>query len=217
MTEQTGAKHSRRQTDGADPVSGGEERPRRKKCAERTRKEILNAAARRFAYTGYASVTLKDIAADAGVTAALVVRYFGSKHDLFRAIIRGSSTNRVDNDLSGPLDTLGYRLAESAVARWLTPELVFPPIAALRSLDLEDAKSLLSTEIERRFTDPLAAVLPGPNPQVRAKVIVSQILGFGLFALGTLFEPEGGLAGAEDIEEITRVFGAALQACITPE
>lgn len=198
-------------------MSGGEGRPHRKKSAERTRQEILGAAARRFAHAGYDSVTLKEIAADAGVTAALVVRYFGSKHDLFRAIVRGTPANRADDVLAGPLDTLGHRLAESTVARWLTPERVFPPIAALRSLDLEDAKSLLSTEIESRFTGPLAAVLPGPDAKVRAKVIGSQILALGLFALGTLFEPEGGSAGAEEIDEITRLFGAAIQACITSE
>lgn len=215
-TEQTRAEHSRRRTDIADPKSGVEVGPRRKRSAERTRQEILRAAARRFALAGYASATLKEIAADAGVTAALVVRYFGSKHDLFRAIMHESSTDRVDELLTGPLDTLGRRLADSMVASWLTPELIFPPIAALRSLDLEDAKSLFYTEVDSRFTDPLAAVLPGPHPHVRARVIVSQILAFGLFALEAIFEPEVGPASVENIDEIARLFGAAIQVCITP-
>lgn len=213
-SQQTKARPFPRQIDGGDARSSTEIRPLRKKCAERTRREILRAAAWRFARAGYTSVTLKDIAADAGVTAALIVRYFGSKHELFQAIVRDSSPVRVDEVLIGPLDTLGRRLAESVVANWLTPELILSPIAALRSLDLEDAKVLLSTELECRFTSPLAAVLPGPNPHVRAKVIVAQMLAMLAFVLGALFEPDGGLAGDENLEEITRLHGLAFQACI---
>lgn len=216
MTEQTTAKGSRH-TERAGARPGVEAPPRRKRCAERTQREILNAAAWRFARAGYASVTLKEIAADAGVTAALVVRYFGSKHDLFRAVVSDSSPARVDEVLVGTLDTLGHRLAGYTVGGWLNPEEVLAPIAALRSLDVEDAKSLLSSTLESRFTNPLAAVLPGPSPQVRAKVIVSLMLAQLMFALGALFEPEGGLAGADNIDEITRLYGLAIQACITVE
>lgn len=143
------------------------------------------------------------------------MRYFGSKLDLFRSVLRESSSARVDELLAGPQETLGLRLAENQVATWLTPELIYPPVAALRSLDVQDAKSLLYTEIDRRFTDPLTAVLPGPNPEVRAKVMVSQMLSLGLFALGALFDPDGQPPSTDDIDEITRLFGAALQACIS--
>src|SRR5262249_29725200 len=44
---------------------------------------ILEAARRRFATDGYERTTLRTIAADVGVDAALVSRYFGSKQDLF--------------------------------------------------------------------------------------------------------------------------------------
>ena len=43
----------------------------------------MAAARRRFATDGYAPTTLRAIAADVGVDAALVSRYFGSKEDLF--------------------------------------------------------------------------------------------------------------------------------------
>ncbi|WP_319458274.1 TetR/AcrR family transcriptional regulator [Mycobacterium sp. RTGN3] len=215
-TEQAGTTQSRRQPDTADPPSVGSARPRRRRCARRTREEILAAAARRFASGGYATVTLKEIAADAGVTAALVVRYFGSKVELFRAVLRESSPSRVGDDvLAGPTETLGLRLAKFQVETWLTPELVAAPIAALRSLDVGDARSVLSTEIDRRFTEPLTAVLSGPNPQVRAKVMVSQMIAIGLFAFGLLLDPDGPKPSAEEIDEITRMFGAALQASIT--
>ena len=56
------------------------ERPRN---AAQTRADILDAARRRFATDGYEPTTLRTIAADVGVDAALVSRYFGSKQDLF--------------------------------------------------------------------------------------------------------------------------------------
>src|SRR5258707_5827070 len=55
----------------------------RPRNAAQTRADILTAARRRFATEGYEPTTLRAIAADVGVDAALVTRYFGSKQDLF--------------------------------------------------------------------------------------------------------------------------------------
>jgi AcrR family transcriptional regulator len=55
----------------------------RPRNAAQTRADILAAASRRFASEGYDRTTLRAIAADVGVDAALVIRYFGSKQDLF--------------------------------------------------------------------------------------------------------------------------------------
>lgn len=58
------------------------ETPRPRNAAQ-TRADILSAARHRFATDGYEPTTLRAIAADVGVDAALVSRYFGSKQDLF--------------------------------------------------------------------------------------------------------------------------------------
>jgi AcrR family transcriptional regulator len=58
----------------------GTQRPRN---AAQTRADILAAARRMFAAEGYERTTLRAVAADVGVDAALVIRYFGSKQDLF--------------------------------------------------------------------------------------------------------------------------------------
>ena len=67
------------------PVSAS---PRRRRDAAATREAILEAATRRFATQGYERAGVREIAADAGVTAALVNRYFGSKEGLFAEVIR---------------------------------------------------------------------------------------------------------------------------------
>jgi AcrR family transcriptional regulator len=50
-----------------------------------TRADILAAARARFGAEGYERTTLRTVAADVGVDPALVIRYFGSKQDLFAA------------------------------------------------------------------------------------------------------------------------------------
>src|SRR5271168_70629 len=71
------------------------QRPRN---AAQTRADILSAARRRFATEGFEPTTLRAIAADVGVDAALVTRYFGSKQDLFAT----ATEFRIDlPDLSG--------------------------------------------------------------------------------------------------------------------
>jgi len=56
---------------------------KRPRDAAQTRADILSAARSRFAKEGFERTTLRAIAGDVGVDAALVIRYFGSKQDLF--------------------------------------------------------------------------------------------------------------------------------------
>ena len=53
--------------------------------AAQTRDDILRAARARFGSDGYDRTTIRTVAADVGVDPALVIRYFGSKQDLFAA------------------------------------------------------------------------------------------------------------------------------------
>jgi len=57
----------------------------RTRNATQTRSDILTAARLRFGSDGYERTTLRAVAADVGVDPALVIRYFGSKQDLFAA------------------------------------------------------------------------------------------------------------------------------------
>src|SRR5690606_7058311 len=52
-----------------------------------TRQAILEAAKRRFSSQPYEQVGVREVAADAGVDASLVNRYFGSKEKLFAEVI----------------------------------------------------------------------------------------------------------------------------------
>lgn len=67
---------------------------------ERTMKSILDAAAELFAERGAGQVSVRDVAERAGVSHALVHRYFGNKDDLVAAAFE-RSMEQVRDSISG--------------------------------------------------------------------------------------------------------------------
>jgi AcrR family transcriptional regulator len=63
--------------------------------AER-REQILDAATRAFARTGFTGTGLDAIAAEAGVTHVILYRHFASKSDLYRAVLDRACTQLAD-------------------------------------------------------------------------------------------------------------------------
>ncbi|HEY1971949.1 MAG TPA: helix-turn-helix domain-containing protein, partial [Pseudonocardia sp.] len=115
---------------------------RQKKTSQETRHDILVVAGRQFARAGYGAVRLKDIADEVGITAPLVVRYFGSKEALFREVAMDEGGSTIDwADLKGGLDSLGHRLASWLLTYWLDRSNNFPALALVRSSDFEDSKA----------------------------------------------------------------------------
>jgi AcrR family transcriptional regulator len=51
------------------------------------REQIVAAATRAFARTGFTATSLDDVAAEAGISRAILYRHFDSKNDLYRAIL----------------------------------------------------------------------------------------------------------------------------------
>lgn len=62
--------------------------PLRTRNSERTKERILNAAERLFSERGIDGVSVREIAAAAGVQLALISYYFGNKQGLYRAVFR---------------------------------------------------------------------------------------------------------------------------------
>jgi AcrR family transcriptional regulator len=62
------------------------EPPRRLRRAQR-RDQILAAATKAFARSGFAATSLDDIATQAGITRAILYRHFDSKTDLYQAVL----------------------------------------------------------------------------------------------------------------------------------
>ena len=68
---------------------------RTKEEAEQTRQDLLDAALTVFSQKGYTATRLEDVARTAGVTRGAIYHHFGSKADLYGALIE--EANKVGN------------------------------------------------------------------------------------------------------------------------
>jgi AcrR family transcriptional regulator len=184
--------------------------PKRRRNAAATRSAIFEAATRRFAYQGYQSAGVREIAADAGVDAAMVNRYFGSKEGLFAEVIERAFDIRylIDGDRA----TLAERLACMMVygREDVAGDRRIPLLLMLRSAAEPHAAELIRASLERNVLRPLAERLDGPDAEVRAAMVIAQGTGFSI--LNQMLRPRA-LAEAQQ-EELVVLLKESLAACI---
>ena len=185
-------------------------RPRRKRDAVATRAGILEAATRRFATQGYEPAGVREIAADAGVTAALVNRYFGSKEGLFAEVIRRALDMGLP--LQGQRDDLAAHLARLVVygrgdAR---DGILTPLLLLLHSATAPGAIKLFRRDLDRTELPLLAAQIGGDDSAVRAVMVMAQLTGFAI--MYHVLRPKA-FANARG-EELVTLLSAALAASI---
>jgi AcrR family transcriptional regulator len=146
-----------------------------------TRGEIITAARHAFAAKGFAGASMRAIAAEAGVDAALIHHYFDSKQQLFLATVALplGLPGMLEEVAAGDSAGLGERLVRSVLGvrdSELQPSLV----AAVRTA-LTDPALTRSTG-EFLALEVVGRVLPSDNlsPEEvnrRAGLVASQILG----------------------------------------
>jgi AcrR family transcriptional regulator len=155
------------------------DQPKRSRNAAATRAAILHSARMAFSRAGYDGVGLREIAQEAGVTAILVNRYFGSKEDLFREVVEAMFA---DGSLfAGSLETLSARIARLIVTKTREGEVEADPLLLmLRSAPNARASEILRESIKRHFEDPLAGRLAGEDAALRVGLILALIAGFQL-------------------------------------
>ena len=172
-----------------------------------SRVAIRDAAVRLFAARGFAGTSVRDIAGDAGVDAALVIRHFGSKEGLFLETMRLEFD---ELDLDGPVGTLGERLIRSLLDADDHVRGVY--LALIRASDAGEVSSALREAHEEGFVAPLAARLEREDAALRARLAAAMVGGlfYGLWIVGddTLL--------ATPHDELARRYGAALQSVLTP-
>ena len=66
-----------------------DEEPRRTRIQERNRARILDAALGTFARFGYRGTRVDQIASDAGMSKSNLLYYFGSKSEIYKAVLAG--------------------------------------------------------------------------------------------------------------------------------
>lgn len=165
-------------------------RGRRQGPSGASRAAVLRAARSLFAAHGFNGTTMRSIAARAGVDAALVHYFFGSKAELFAAAIEmPPRAAKVSTAIGSPRASRGLRLA-----RYHLDEL-FPAdreaIIALLRAALGDPRSLptLRPRIEAALVDAAAAALgSGDHARLRAELAGAMMV--GLFILRDILRLE---------------------------
>jgi AcrR family transcriptional regulator len=156
---------------GPVPGTGG---PR----SEGTRRAILDAARAAFAARGYEQATIRAVAAQAGVDASMVMRYFQSKAGLFTAAV--TMDLQVPDLRSVPSGDQGELLVRHFVSRWEDPVRSAEMIALLRTaVTSETVADQLQAVLSQLVTEPIAALGDGRAAE-RGTLIAAQLLGLAL-------------------------------------
>ena len=144
--------------------------------SDRTRAAILAAARAQFARHGYEATTIRDVAAAAAIDPSMVMRYFGSKDELFA---RAAAIELHLPDLS-KLDRamIGEALAQHFVSLWEGPQGNPGMTILLRAAATNDDAAQKMREVFAAQVSPtLMKVGRGADFPARAALISTQLLG----------------------------------------
>jgi AcrR family transcriptional regulator len=168
------------------------------------RDAIVRAARRAFTRLPYADVTVRGIAADAGVSPSLVVKRFGSKEQLFSSVADFRAA--ADQLLAAPLEALGHHMALTLV-RAKRADGMDPLLRVVFSLGIDDERSLLRERFQEQVTARLTERLRGEDRALRAELVAGQLVGLG----AALSIHLSGASASADAERIADLYAPALQ------
>ena len=171
--------------------------------SDRTRAAILDAAQKLFAQHGHDRTTVRDIAAKASIDPALVIRYFGSKDELFvRAAafdLRMPDLSKVKRSQIG--DTLIRRFLE--LGEGFTGMTVLLRSAASNDYAASRVRELFAAQVLPAF----ARVGSRSDAAERAGLVASQLLGLALCRYILKIPPVAEMSA----EEIVKHVGPTIQ------
>jgi len=173
-----------------------------------TKDAIRDAAAKLFPVGGYAGTSVRDIASEAGVDPALVIRHFGSKENLFLEIMQVDALEQPL--LDGPIDELGEHFIDYVLRAGDEVRGLF--LALMRASDSDGVAPRLREMHDAAFVAPLLGRLSGPDAELRARLAAALVGGL-LYSLWVVGDEE--LLAADHAELVQR-YGALLQSLLTP-
>ncbi|HEU4511975.1 MAG TPA: TetR family transcriptional regulator [Nocardioidaceae bacterium] len=144
----------------------------------RTRARILAAARTEFAEHGFRGATVRAIAREARIDPSMVIRYFGSKSELFEAA--SEIDLRIPDLTSVPRSRLGEVLVQHFMTRWESEDDSL--LLLLRSSTVDErAAERLRSMFQRQLAPALSAVIDEVDEvQARVGLVATQMLGLAL-------------------------------------
>lgn len=141
----------------------------------RTRQRVLDAARARFAAVGFERATIRDIAKHARVDKSSVMKYFGSKENLFRECARWEIP--IAQLTTTDAEDSARNYLQSMLTAWAeTPDT---PMAMLlrTSMTSEVAAELLRRHMTAASVDVMERRIDGPDARLRAALFAAVMMG----------------------------------------
>jgi AcrR family transcriptional regulator len=182
----------------------------RRPAGEDTRGAILEAARAEFAVRGYEGTTMRGIARAAGVDPRLVHHYFDSKEDVFVAALGlpMQPEAMLPQVLAGDPGAIGERVARFFFGVWDPPERRVVISGILRAaIGNEDVAKMFREFLSRAVFGRIAAAVALPDPELRALLAASQLLGIAVMRYVVPFEP----VASADIDDLVPMVAPTLQ------
>ena len=179
-----------------------------------TRAAILDAAKTAFGAYGYAATSVRAVARAADVDPALVLHFFRSKDGLFEAVLELSMRpdEVVAGLLAGGLPGLGERVVRTFLGIWDATPGQGPMLTMLRgAVSHADSAERLRELLLRVILRPLAIGAGGDDPDLRAALLASQVMGLAMTRYVLHLEPVAS-AGADVLAPL---YGPTLQRYLT--
>lgn len=148
--------------------------------ASDARERILAAAVDEFGERGYDGATMRAIASRAGVDAALLHHYFGTKADLLAATvdIPLRPDRAIPQIIAGPREAVGERIVRFVLEQMDDPHIRKRAVAVLRAtLGNKLTTPIVSGFLQRELIDRIAVELGVPDAALRASLVGSQMAG----------------------------------------
>lgn len=178
-----------------------------------TRSAILNAAMSQFAEVGYDAAGIRQIAAQAGVDPALVIRYFGSKAALFdRSLEELGHAIDFDRARAGGASGIGIALARQVLLP-TSEEGRLRVLLTLRAATSAATAASLAGATEREFIAPLARLLSGRRRRARALQVLAVLTG----SATVRYLIEGDRLSAKDARELLARTAEMVQSLVDDE
>lgn len=178
--------------------------------SQATRDRILNEARRLFAERGYERTTIRAVAEAAQINVSMVMRYYGSKEDLF------ATAAHIDlqvPDLGAiPPERRGEAIVTRFLDRWEGPEAGDELPALMRAATTHEvARQRLIELIMKQAGPEIRATIPSDRFEERLGLVITQISGFA-FSRYVLRHP---LVVALDRDVIIKRIGSVVQAYLS--
>lgn len=194
-------------------MSGAAPRRGRRPGTPDTRAAILAAARELFATSGHSGTSVRAVAAAAGVDAALVHHYFGTKDDLFVAALELPVDPRVvlGPAIAGGPDGAGERMLRVFLSVWDDPVARLPLLGLARGMFDPAGQRLLRDGFLPAVLAPVVGTLGLDRPDVRLPLLASQVVGLIVVRYVLELEPVASMSA----DDVVAIYAPTLQRYLT--